>query len=145
MNFSEYSLNILTRCFPLYWHFEQQKAQRFPFLGWSKHKVKLLLLSVQVFQDAAKLLDKLPRRSTYEDEFGEELWSPNRGQNSDHGRDRVTNISTALDTKSIEDMQKVINIGIESGVTTKIEAIRVNTARTHKVIEDNPIITQEKW
>lgn len=52
----------------------------------------------------------------------------------------MTNISTSFDAENVEDVEQVIYVGIESGVPSEVEVIRVDTAGADQVIKDDAVV-----
>lgn len=86
--------------------------------------------------------DNLPWRSTDKNEFREEFRAANRGQDSNHSGDRVTNIGAAIDTKGVKYVKQIINVGIKGSVLSEIKVIRINTTGTDKVIQNDAIMVE---
>lgn len=85
----------------------------------------------------------LPRGSSYEDELGEEMGSPNCGQNPGHSGERVSHVGTSLYAERIKNVQQVVHVGIESGVALEIEVIRVDAAGADEIEENDSVVGSE--
>ena len=85
----------------------------------------------------------LPRRSADEDEFSEEIRAANGGEHSDHGGDGVTDVGTALDGEGVENVEQVVDVGVQSGVAAEIEVIGVDAAGANEVAENDGVSASE--
>lgn len=52
----------------------------------------------------------------------------------------MADVGATIDTVGVEDVEQVIDIGVESGVAAKIEEVRVDTAGTDEVIENDSVV-----
>lgn len=55
----------------------------------------------------------------------------------------MADVGATIDTVGVEDVEQVVDIGVESGVAAKIEEVRVDTAGTDKVIENDSVVRCE--
>ena len=55
----------------------------------------------------------------------------------------MTDISAAINAEGIEDVEKVIDEGIESGVAAEVKIVRIDAAGTDKVIENDTVMGHE--
>lgn len=55
----------------------------------------------------------------------------------------MANIGTASDMEGVEDIEEVVDVGVESGVAAVIEVIRVDAAGTDEVVENDAVATGE--
>lgn len=55
----------------------------------------------------------------------------------------MADVGAASDTEGVEDVEEVVDVGIEGGVATVVKVIGVDTAGTDKVIEDDAVATGE--
>ena len=65
------------------------------------------------------------------------------GQDADHGGDGVAYESAAMDMEGVEDAEEVVDVGVEIGVAVEVEVVRINTARTNEIIQDDLIVALE--
>ena len=86
----------------------------------------------------------LPWRCSYHNKLGEELWTSNGCQNTDHCRNRVTHIKAPVNAKSVKNVEQVIDIGFKISVASKIEIIRIDTTSTYKIKQNHPIVWCEE-
>lgn len=86
----------------------------------------------------------LPRGGSDEDEFSEEVGAADGGEDADHGGEGVAHVGAAVDGKRVEDVEEVVDVGVEAGVAVEVEVVRVDAAGADEVVEDDAVVRGEE-
>ena len=84
-----------------------------------------------------------PGRRAEEDELRELLRAADGAEDCDHGGEGMADERAALDFQGVEDLEEVVDVGIESGIPLKVEVIGIDAAGTGEIIEYDAIIAGE--
>ena len=69
-----------------------------------------------------------PGRSSYEDELREKLRAADGSDDTDHGRDGVAHVGAVLDAERVDDVEEVVDVRVEGGVSVEVEVVGVDAA-----------------
>lgn len=86
---------------------------------------------------------RVPGGGADEDEFGEEVGTADGGQHADHGGDGVADVGAAGDAEGLEDVEEVVDVGVEGGVAAVVEVVWVDAAGAHQVVENDAVVARE--
>lgn len=56
----------------------------------------------------------------------------------------MADVGAAVDAEGVEDVEEVVDVGVEGGVAAEIEVIGVDRTGADKVKEHNPVIVAEE-
>ncbi|GER40208.1 proteasome subunit alpha type [Striga asiatica] len=82
----------------------------------------------------------IPRGGADENELGEKVWAADGGEDADGGGDGVADVGAAAEAEGVEDVEEVVDEGVEGSVAAEVEVVRVDAAGTDEVVEDNAVV-----